>query len=433
MTRRLTPGPTALIALIALVACGSDTDTEGSGPDTQAALQHQIRDSAGIRIIGNRRPADGSRLGWRIGPEPALTIGSVAGEDAFQLYRVDDAFKLGDGRLVVANGGSHQLLLFDEAGNFLTAWGQKGEGPGDFGGEHGANAYGSRLFWAEPWPGDSIAVCHGTFSLGLELFSVFDPEGRHARTVNLARNSLDSRCRDVLPDGSIIASRSTEGWSGFPPTGIYRYDMEFALLEGDGSLRADLGRHPGADEFYYLDESVFPPFSFWMFDPPFQQTVVWGAWGDLAIVSPTDRYEITAYGSDGSPARIVRRDHHVRAPTPEDLNAYRRDLLGPIENAEWREKLTTVTDALPLASSFPAFSGIEVDALGYLWVREYNLPGEEGALWTVFDPDGIVQGFVETPSDLEIYEIGGDYILGKVWDELRVEYVQIWELVRAGS
>ena len=76
-------------------------------------------------------------------------------------------------------------------------------------------------------------------------------------------------------------------------------------------------------------------------------------------------------------------------------------------------------NALPLAESFPAISAIEVDLLDNLWVREYNLPGEEGrALWTVFDPDGLVLGLVETPPGLVIYEIGEDYILGKVSDEL---------------
>ena len=191
--------------------------------------------------------------------------------------------------------------------------------------------------------------------------------------------------RDVLRNGSILASRSPE-WSGYPPTGIHRYDMEFALLEGDGSPRANLGTHPGAEEFY---------------------------------------------GADGSLARIVRRDHDARAPAQVDLDAYRTDQLEGIQDAEFKELMTAVTNALPLAPSFPAFSAIEVDALGYLWVREYNLPGAEGALWTVFDPDGIVQGFVETPPDLVIYEIGEDYIVGKVRDELRVEYVQLWELTRA--
>lgn len=430
MTERLPPGPAALIALIALNACGADTDPQQSENGAQAAPQHQIRDSAGIRIIENRRPTEGSRLGWAIGAEPVITIGSVGGEEAFQLHRVDDAFRLGDGRLVVANGGSHELLVFDEAGDYLTKWGQKGEGPGDFGGVHGANAYGSRLFWAEPWPGDSIAVCHGTFSLGLELLSVFDLEGRHARTVNLARDASGARCRDVLRNGSILASRSPK-WSGYPPTGIHRYDMEFALLKGDGSPRANLGTHPGAEEFYYLDDSVFPPFSFWMFDPPFQRTVVWGAWGDLAIVSPTDSYEIRAYGADGSLARIVRRYSEVRAPTQADLDRFRANRLASSNSAEFKAMMTPVLDALSVPPSFPAFSAIEVDALGYLWVREYNLPGADGALWTVFDPDGIVQGFVETPPDLVIYEIGEDHIMGKVRDELRVEYVQLWELTRA--
>ena len=39
-------------------------------------------------------------------------------------------------------------------------------------------------------------------------------------------------------------------------------------------------------------------------------------------------------------------------------------------------------------------------------------------------------GFVETPERLEIFEIGGDYILGRGWDDLYVEYVQVWPLER---
>ena len=172
--------------------------------------------------------------------------------------------------------------------------------------------------------------------------------------------------------------------------------MEFFLLEGDGTRRAELGSHPGAEEFYYLDETVFPPFSFWMLDPPFQQTVVWGAWDGLAIVSPSDRDEIRAYGPEGTLQRIVRRDHAVRLPTEADLESYRNGQLESIRGSEYREMMAPVLGALEVPPSFPAFSAIEVDAVGYLWVREYDLPGQERdrALWTVFDPGGIVQGFI---------------------------------------
>ena len=89
--------------------------------------------------------------------------------------------------------------------------------------------------------------------------------------------------------------------------------------------------------------------------------------------------------------------------------------------------------SVPVAEHFPAFTSIMSDALDYLWVREYDLPGEErpAPLWTVFNPEGHVLGFVETPAGLSIYEIGADYILGKVISELGVESVQLWPLARS--
>ena len=42
-------------------------------------------------------------------------------------------------------------------------------------------------------------------------------------------------------------------------------------------------------------------------------------------------------------------------------------------------------------------------------------------------------GFVEMPAGLVIHEIGKDYILGKLRDELDIEYVQVWPLERSGS
>lgn len=41
-------------------------------------------------------------------------------------------------------------------------------------------------------------------------------------------------------------------------------------------------------------------------------------------------------------------------------------------------------------------------------------------------------GFVETPEVFSIYEIGEDYMLTWVRDELDVEYVQLWPLDRGG-
>ena len=415
---------------LAAIAC------EGE-PDTTTEAQHRIQDSAGIRIVENPRPAPGSRLGWRIGTEPVISIGTVEGGDDFQLHRVDDALKLSDGRIIVANGGSHQLLGFDEAGNYLTAWGQKGEGPGDFGGDYGGDGLGRPgVFWMEPWPGDSLAVCHGTFTGGRHVFSIWDTEGHHRRTLNLADLAPGNdvpKCRDVLANGTILASVAPfllSSPAGIPETGLRRSEVDFFLVDAEGSRRPSLGKHPGAAMFWHWEDD--PNDSFLIMDPPFQPTVLWAAWGEQVIVSPTDLYEIRAYRSDGSLARIVRRDNNVRTPTQADLDSYGAENRSPDPSRRSARNRNAAIDALPLPESFPAFSAIVVDAPGNLWVREYNLPEDENrVLWTVFDPDGLVQGFIETPEGLEIYEIGADYILGKVMDELGVEYVQVWALDRS--
>ena len=41
-------------------------------------------------------------------------------------------------------------------------------------------------------------------------------------------------------------------------------------------------------------------------------------------------------------------------------------------------------------------------------------------------------GFVETPEGLDIMQIGEDFILGRVKDQLEVEHVQVWPLERGG-
>ena len=418
MSRRSPIALTALPFALALSAPGCE-----AAPDAAPASKAQVEDSAGIVIVHNPRPGPDSRLGWQVALEPIVSIGTIEAIDDFQLHRVDDALRLADGRVVVANGGSHQLLVFDGDGNYLTSWGQSGGGPGDFGGAFGSNGLGPpRLFWVEPWPGDSLAICHGTYSGGSHLLALWDDQGNHVRTVNLAGSDDIRVCRDVLHDGAILASRPSTPLIT-PPDPSYagdltRTDHEFFLVSAEGSSAVSLGHQPGTEMFWHLSDDT----PFLLMDPPFANTLVWAVWGDLVIVSPTDHSEIRAYRDDGTLARIVRWEHDVRSPTQGDLDDYRAARTNPSE----------ALDAVPLPGSFPAFSAIEVDLPGNLWVREYNLPEDDDrALWTVFDPEGVVLGFVETPPELIIYEIGEHYILGKVRDDLGVEYVQLWPLERS--
>ncbi len=426
-------GIPGLLGVLALAGC----ERAGTGaPEGQNPVGADVQDSAGIRIVESQAPAPGSRLGWAVGAEPVVSIGTHDASDAFQFYRVGDATRLADGRIVVANGGSNELLVFDADGNYLDAWGGQGDGPGEF----------RDLSTVHPWPGDSLIA--GDSQQGRA--SIFDPAGAHARTMSLrgppgaltremaaAGQAADAEPATVephvilrvLPDGTLL-TRTPRGFT----QGYDRWEYAYALMDAGGSPRASLGDYLGTEmysEFFPQDDrtvAVIP------LRHPFGKATLTTAWGDLAAIGDNETYEIRAYRSDGSLARIVRRDHETRIPTQSEQDEVFRNRFAGLSEED-REPRMAVAANVPLVESFPAYSRLGGDAPGYLWVAEFKLPGAqyEGTLWTVFDREGRALGFVETPAGLSIFEIGEDYILGRTTDELEVEYVQIWALSRSGS
>jgi len=115
-----------------------------------------------------------------------------------------------------------------------------------------------------------------------------------------------------------------------------------------------------------------------------------------------------------------------------DVDAYVAERLAAAE-PQARSTMERVMAGLPPVESFPAFSELKVDDTGDLWVREYTRPGDERSVWTVFASDGGVRGLVETPAGLTIYRIGSDFLLGRSIDDLGVERVQVWGLVRSSN
>ncbi|MDE0358273.1 MAG: hypothetical protein OXN92_11165 [Gammaproteobacteria bacterium] len=395
----------ATIILPVVAACEVESDTGQT-------LMSEARDSAGITIVENARPAVGSRLTWRIGETPAVSIGAEEGDPGEMLFDVRDATRLADGRIVVANAGTSELRVFGADGAYLETWGGQGDGPGEF------SAYTPEA--VARWPGDSVAAGN-MFGRRVE---VFDSQGDAGRTVTMADGYHSFL--DVLPNGTVLAKPSAVLMGGIFGAGepLIRRDEDFGLLGPDGGLRLSLGALPGEEWF----SSPAGPMAM---RHPFGRATIATIWGDLAVVAPTDRYELRAYRSDGTLVRIIRREHELRSPTRAELDALLAARYADLPE-ERRMGLLAETAEMPLVEFFPAFDALQSDPLGNLWVREYRLPGQDGNVWTVFDAAGRVQGLVETPSDFDVFEIGEDYILGTMADEFDVERVQIWPLDRGG-
>ena len=388
---RTRPFSAATALLLGTAACQQDQNALAT-PATQ------VRDSADVRIAENPRPPEGSRLGWEIGAEPTVTIGSADGDDPYIFHRVMSAVTLSDGRIVVGDAGSDEVRTFDPHGVHLASWGGKGEGPGEFPDFDGLAR----------WRGDSIAAWDYDTSRGV---SIFDSDGNLGRILYFVADRSRKNIT-VLRAGALLVDAQVPSGRG---TGLRVRHSHYEIRDSGGRVSASFGTLPAA-EFFRFEYRGMPG----MTDVVFARSMTTAAWRDLAVVSPNYAYEIRAYAADGALRRIVRLDH---TPIPA-TRSLRTLALG--------EDLPEHLQAMPLPESLPAFRAVMSDALDHLWVREYPVPGREtpGPLWTVFDPEGRVLGYIETPPGLVIHEIGADYILGRTAGDLGVQRVVMWPLRR---
>ena len=394
-----------LLAL-AVASCGDQGVT--------GELRSEARDSAGIRIVENARPPDGSRLGWLVDSVPSVSIGKLEGADPYLLHEVRDAMTLSGGRIVVANRGSHELRVFDAHGVHVATWGGEGEGPGEF----------NSLLAVADWQGDSLIAW---YSQGDRL-SVFDLDGNFGRT--MIPGDLRNSVEEASPGGAVLVSSFSGDGEWALQGGLSRGEQQHDVVDAGGRPIGVLGAFPGREVHTSSSGD-----GFLLMTIPFARSTRTAVWDGRFVVAPTDRYDVRAHDPAGTLELIVRREHPLVTPTSAHIEAYMDRRVAPRppgEQARRRRELRDVLAEVPVAETFPAFDDIVADALGNLWVREYDLPGEERAnpLWTVFGPDGGVLGFVETPHGLRIHEIGKGHILGRATDSLGVEYVQVWPLRR---
>ena len=302
----------------------------------------------------------GSRLGWRIGPEPAVSIGAVEGEEPYLFQWVRSAFMMSDGRIVVADGGTDEIRVFTATGTHLVSWGGKGQGPGDFG----------NLYRADPWPGDSVVAWYS----GNRGISFFDASGRFGHSFVL-RSDLARWMRPrplaVREDGTILSV-----------VGEVADSLQVEIWDGEGRLHGSLGRQPNEE----LITARGPRGHAETVPAAYSSELVLAAWGDLVVASPNKPYEIRAFRADGTLARIVRREHVPVAPAEADRQVFleqRKDMYRSSVDASTRQRVSEALleeqiwpflETFTLAEHFPAFSTIMADGAGHLWVREYDLP-----------------------------------------------------------
>ena len=393
----------------ALAACDAASDEA-----------HTTRsDSAGIPIVTAEAPVWGPGEGWQVSEEPLVEIGAVEGPREQLLDGVVGAVRLSNRDIVLGERTTGELRRYDPEGTLVWRAAGHGEGPG----EH------RMLMFVGLIPGDTVV----TWDVRLNRVQLFDPEGGPVRAFR-----VEAPWSGAPPTGVIgVSGRrpvlTFNAGGGEPEDGIVRWPtVRIATLSlVDGSVRVVMDV-PGPEVRASVDGAMAQVMEY-----PFGKGPRYSvAAGRLAVVD-TERFAVRSVSlDDGSVTAILRRDEPVREVTEEDVDAYVDWMTDVVAGAGLHVPPGLAEQ--PMASTLPALKSIHLDAGGNLWVEPYSRHGSGTGPFQVYTPGGEWLGTVAVPSGLQqenvglpvSFEIGDDYILGVWRDDIGVEYVRMYGLMK---
>jgi len=154
--------------------------------------------------------------------------------------------------------------------------------------------------------------------------------------------------------------------------------------------------------------------------------------GTCGYLTSTDRSEVRAFDSTGESRTILSFDSRPAQPVTMPLKrAYAEWVAGnaPPGYSVSEEEKERMTRTLPFAEILPLGGGILTDPFGLVWVPDYGL-GSVSRATTVMSPESGLEIRVTFPKELELLEVGRDYVLAQTEGPLGEPLVEQFSLIR---
>ena len=382
---------------------------------------------------------------WRVSPRPHIEIGSVYDSD-FVFHEVVGASFLDDGRIVVGNSGTSELLFFAADGEFQEAVGRRGDGPGEFL-RIGAIGVGSNdtLFVFDRWNGRiSVFDSYGT----LARTAPVDAESEIPQTMGqTAGPSVFLSPVGWTTDGVFVASRTVSQRVALESTGMSlpeespttesihqrRPEAELLFFDDRGTGLGAVSGLMGPERVSFVQRqsnSSSLTVGSTRVDVPFLRTLEAAVgWGVVAFGN-TDSYEIRLAYPDGQNIATIRRSLGAVEVTDADRDRWIEGELGKIDDVGVRRSRRSLLETVVLPATLPAFGALAVQEGGRVWVEEFRMPADAlgPSTWRVYDLDGRDLGEAVLPAGFRPHSITGDEIIGVWTDDLGIEYLRVYAL-----
>lgn len=380
-----------------------------AGCEEGAAPASTSRDSLGVRIVESVAPAWEEGAEWRIEDRPVVDLAETGSGDMHMFLRVRDVLRTGE-YLVVADGVSRQVRVYDPEGRFVRVFGGPGEGPGEFGFlavlvlmDDG------RLVAQDFAPGgrgaefDLHSGLIGTFSRPQLVYPLSQPVPSH--------HIWGTDERVILGD-----DRSIQG--------LRRPAITIVRLSPNRESSDPIVTVPGDEVLILPDADAIPIMG------RRTHAVPTGRGG--LVIGTADAVEYSRVDARTGRVELIARILGVSLEVSrEEAEREKQVRLGPRASPRVRE----IFAGISAPDEKPAYQQMLVDAEGNVWAGEFLgfVRRDEPQDWYVWDSSGIWLGVVETPARFELMRVGAGEVFGVRRDLNDVEHPQVLRLAKPGA
>lgn len=363
-----------------------------------------VRDSAGVRILALDLVRPIADAAPAVKSTPRIAVGSVDGDEPYLLSHVAGACVVPGGDLMIANAESQEVRLFDSAGSYIKHYGRSGGGPDEFAALSGLWCAGDKTRFAYDWTTRRVTL--------------LSPDASPLRRVVLGEHAGASATDVIgmLPDGRIL-TKSTSAAPVGPIPGVQATPAILLLHDATGKLVKEIVTVPDRERFL---SPTNPPGGVLISRVPFGRVTQAIVAGELLAIGTQRDRDIRLYDVDGQLRIIVRLSEPARVAS-SDVVA--RVIAG---DPVFRGLNASVVGERPI----PFYGQLAAAPGDRLWIQDYASDVRERVGWRIVD---LVTGRVDRvrlPTGMSILEITPAVIVALAKDELDVEQVRVYDLLR---
>ena len=386
-----------------LIPCLLWVGTACSEPDPQAS-RVIVRDSSSVRILETTASARFA-ADRRVGAAPEWSVGEVEGDPDYLLSRVVGAIQLADGRIVVANGGTNDLRIYDTEGRLAQTIGREGQGPGEF-----------------QYLRD-LKRCREAGFVAFDLdwqVSAFGADGSFlGRTVIPTPDGFTPYTLECDRAGRFALLGWGRNPSAPPQVGFHALHDRLLLVSLGEGTEADLG-------MWLVSERIGSPGG--SRPHPAGRATVFALHEDKVYLGSGERFEVEVRDLSGRLEQLIRGPR-IPLVVTDSLKSLTLEIMLRDADPARHPALRAAVAEWDWPERMPAYTALEVDPEGVVWTRGYSADPLEGETWSLFDPERGYLGDIRLEPGQSLLEAGPDYVLVLSRDELGVERVQRYSLV----